>query len=167
VKSTKIKYNRIRLKLPKHRAMEALCVGISTPNRFLGLEKATVLKIQAMGRGQYRRTNVDKHGFPRGYLFVCVGLITAPIKLSIDEHKANNKRTKMVRGFMNGDLAKALVPQGKYAGTHEGTVLVRQSGYFDIRKDGKRIAKGINARYFSLIQRFDGYACQLPYPLKG
>jgi 5-methylcytosine-specific restriction endonuclease McrA len=130
------KYNRIRLRLPKHRAMEALCVGISTPNRFLGLQKATVLKIHAMGRGQYRRTNVDKHGFPRGYL----------------------ERTKMVRGFLNGDFAKALVPHGKYAGTHEGTVLVRQSGYFDIRKDGKRIAKGINARYFSLIQRFDGYA---------
>jgi len=116
--------------------MEALCVGISTPNRFIGIEKAMVLKIQAMGRGQYRRTNVNKHGFPRGYL----------------------ERTKMVRGFFNGDFAKAVVPQGKYAGTHEGTVLVRQSGYFDIRKDGKRIAKGINARYFSLIQRFDGYA---------
>lgn len=130
------KYNRIRLRLPKHRAMEALCVGISTQNQFVGVEKATVLKIQAMGRGQYRRTNVDKHGFPRGYL----------------------KRTKMVRGFMTGDLAKAVVPQGKHAGTHEGTVLVRQSGYFDIRKDGKRIATGINAKYFSLIQRFDGYA---------
>ena len=130
------KYNRIRLKLPKHRAMEALCVGISTPNRFVGVEKATVLKIQAMGRGQYRRTNVNKHGFPRGYL----------------------TRTKMVRGFMTGDLAKAVAPQGKYAGTHEGTVLIRQSGYFDIRKDGKRIAQGINAKYFSLIQRFDGYA---------
>jgi len=130
------KYNRIRLRLLKHRAMEALCVGTSTQNRFVGVEKATVLKIQAMGRGQYRRTNVNKHGFPRGYL----------------------KRTKMVHGFMTGDLAKAVVPKGKYAGTHEGTVLVRQSGYFDIRKDGKRIAKGIHARHFSLIQRFDGYA---------
>ncbi|MFQ6043513.1 MAG: RNA-guided endonuclease IscB, partial [Candidatus Poribacteria bacterium] len=46
------KYNRIRLRLPQHRATEALCVGTSTPNRFLGLQKATVLKIQAMGRGQ-------------------------------------------------------------------------------------------------------------------
>ena len=130
------KYNRIRLRLLKHRAMEALCVGTSTPNQVVGVEKATVLKIQARGRGQYRRTNVTKHGFPRGYL----------------------TRTKMVRGFITGDLAKAVVPKGKYAGTHEGTVLVRHSGYFDIRKDGKRIAQGINARYFSLIQRFDGYA---------
>ncbi len=130
------KYNRIRLRLLKHRAMEALCVGTSTPDRFVGIEKATVLKIQAMGRGQYRRTNVDKHGFPRGYL----------------------ARTKTAHGFITGDLAKAVVPQGKNAGRHEGTVLVRQSGYFDIRRDGKRIAQGINAKYFSLIQRFDGYA---------
>ena len=56
---------------------------------------------------------------------------------------------------------RAGVPRGKYAGTHEGTVLVRKSGYFDIRKDGVRIAQGINAKYFTLIQRFDGYAYKL------
>jgi len=98
-----------------------------------------VLTIRALGRGQYRRTNVNKHGFPRGY-FV---------------------RTKMVRGFQTGELVKAVVPKGKYAGSHEGTVLVRKSGYFDIRKDGVRIAQGVNAKYITSLQRFDGYAYKL------
>ncbi|MFQ5793457.1 MAG: RNA-guided endonuclease IscB [Candidatus Bipolaricaulia bacterium] len=137
------KYNRTRLGLPKSHALDALCVGASTPDRIAGLEKATVLIIQARGRGQYRRTNVDRYGFPRGYL----------------------ARRKGVAGFQTGDLVQAIVPGGKYAGTHEGTVQVRQSGYFDISRDGKRIVQGIHARHFRLIQRFDGYSYKREGPV--
>lgn len=131
--------NRLRLKLSERPALKALCVGTSTPKQLLGLERAMVLSIGALGRGQYKRTNVDKYGFPRSYL----------------------PRQKRIKGFMTGDWVKANVPQGKYAGTSEGTVLVRTSGYFDIRKGGARIAQGVNAKYLTLIQRFDGYAYAL------
>ena len=69
--------------------------------------KTAVLTIRANGRGQYRRTSVDRHGFPRGYL----------------------PRQKMVQGFRTGDLVQAVGPKGKYAGTHQGAVAVRRSGY--------------------------------------
>jgi hypothetical protein len=41
--------------------------------------------------------------------------------------------------FQTVDLVKAVVPTGKYAGTHVGRVAVRSSGSFDIQtKDGKK-----------------------------
>lgn len=129
------KYNRTHLGLPKTHAMDALCVGASTPGQVTGLEEAEVLVIRVRGRGQYRRTNVGKSGFPRGYL----------------------PRRKEVLGFRTGDMVRAVVPKGKYAGTHEGIVVVRRSGYFDIKRNGQRVAQGISARYFERVQRSDGY----------
>lgn len=130
------KYNRTRLGLPKTHALDAVCVGASTPGRVVGLEGARGLTIQARGRGQYRRTNVDRYGFPRGYL----------------------PRQKRVAGFRTGDLVQADVPGGKYAGTHQGVVLVRRSGYCDIKRGGRRVAQGVHVRHLRLVQRFDGYA---------
>jgi len=62
-----------------------------------------------------------------------------------------------VEGFRTGDLVRALVPTGKYAGVHEGVVAVRKSGYFAIRRGGKLATDGIPARYCQLVQRADGY----------
>jgi len=128
------KYNRTRLGLPKTHALDALCVGASTPER-ITLSDPRTLSIQARGRGQYRRTNVDASGFPRGYL----------------------PRRKRIQGFQTGDLVKVVVLSGKYKGTYVGIVAVRQSGYFDVKRDGQRIAQGLPARYFRLRQRGDGY----------
>jgi 5-methylcytosine-specific restriction endonuclease McrA len=136
------KYNRVRLGLPKSHALDALCVGASTPAHILGLDGAETLVLRARGRGQYRRTNVDKHGFPRGYL----------------------PREKGVLGFRTGDLVRAEVPGGKYAGAHEGVVLVRRSGYFDVRRNGARVAQGVHARHFRLLQRDDGYGYERRTP---
>jgi 5-methylcytosine-specific restriction endonuclease McrA len=132
------KYNRTRLGLPKTHALDAVCVGASTPDEIAGLNGIAVLSIRAVGQGSYQRTRVTRHGFPRGYLM----------------------RQKSVKGFRTGDLVKAVVPKGKYAGLHEGVVAVRKSGYFAIRQGGKLVADGIPARYCRLLQRADGYTYQ-------
>jgi len=129
------KMNRIRLGLPKTHYFDACCVGESTPNH-LHFKTKEVLFIKAKGRGSRSRTNLDKYGFPRGYL----------------------ARQKFFFGFQTGDMVKAVVLRGKYKGVWFGEVSCRKTGSFDIKgKDGKRIAQGINYKYIQVIQRFDGY----------
>ena len=121
------KWNRERFGLLKTHALDALCVG-----NLAGVSgwHAPVLEIKALGRGQRCRTNVDAHGFPRGY----------------------RTRSKTVRGFRTGDLVRAEVPRGKRAGAHVGAVAVRASGSFRIGS-----ADGVSWRYCRLLQRADGY----------
>ncbi|QAV25590.1 HNH endonuclease [Neobacillus thermocopriae] len=129
------KMNRIRLGLPKTHYFDACCVGESTPSH-LYFKTKEVLFIKAKGRGSRSRTNLDRYGFPRGYL----------------------ARQKFFFGFQTGDMVKAIVPRGKYKGVWFGEVACRKTGNFDIKgKDGKRIAQGISYKYIQVIQRFDGY----------
>ena len=126
------RWNRERFGLPKTHALDALCVGALS-----GVEPGCgrTLLIEAVGRGQYRRTNVDGAGFPRGY----------------------RMRQKRVRGFQSGDLVQAKVPAPlKTAGSHVGPVAVRASGSFRVGR-----VDGINWRYCRLAQRADGYAYRL------
>lgn len=124
-------FNREQFGLPKFHACDALCVG-----EIVGVQvgRLRTLLIGATGRGTYCRTNVNKAGFPRGYL----------------------PRQKLVHGFITGDLVEALVPGHlKTAGRHRGRVAVRTSGYFRISK-----TDGISFRYCRLLQRGDGYSYQ-------
>lgn len=133
------KYNRERLGLPKSHALDALCVGTSTPERFHGLKSVGTLVIGASGRGAYRRAAVDSSGFPR----------------------AHRSRQKSVAGFQTGDLVRGTMLRGKHAGTHEGTVVVRRSKYFDLKHGRRRIVQGVGARRCELLQRFDGYTYEI------
>ncbi len=125
-------FNRHRLGLAKEHWIDALCVGnvsgITIPG---GLN---VLQIFCMGRGRYRRTNVDRYGFPRGYLM----------------------RKKRVHGFATGDMVEAIVLKGKRQGRWRGRVLVRTKGRFDIQTAQGRVA-GINWKYCRLLSHSDGY----------
>jgi hypothetical protein len=95
------------------------------------------LQIISRGRGSYQRTRVTEHGFPRGYL----------------------TRQKAIEGFQTGDLVRAEVPKGKYAGVHTGRVMIRATGSFDIKtKDG---SKTVNYKYCKLLERGDGYEYQI------
>jgi len=128
------KWNRSRLGLPKSHTVDALCVGevAALPGWDM-----PALGIRAIGRGRRCRTNVDAHGFPRGYL----------------------PRTKRVFGFCTGDLVVAEVPGGRYAGRHVGMVAVRSNGRFDIKDlHGRRVAQGICWRHCRLLQRSRGYS---------
>lgn len=130
------KFNRTRLGLPKTHYFDALCVGESTPGKVKQADMVQPLIIACKGRGQYCRTNTDAQGFPKGYL----------------------PKLKIHFGLITGDMVKAVIPKGKYAGTYMGNVAVRASGYVDIKDiKGRRIAQGINHKYIRLIHRFDGY----------
>ncbi|KKG10174.1 hypothetical protein EO92_08965 [Methanosarcina sp. 2.H.A.1B.4] len=131
----KTKMNRIRLNLPKDHHFDAICVGASTPDKII-FKTNSVLHIKAKGRGSHCRTNLDKYGFPRGYL----------------------SRQKSFFGFQTGDIVKAVVPKGKYKGILFGAVACRKTGYFDIKnKDSVRIGQGINHKYCNILSRADGY----------
>ena len=126
-------YNRLQRNIPKDHCLDACCVGKSTPEK-LYFGTKTVQIITAAGRGKHCRTNVNKFGFPTGYL----------------------SRQKQFFGFQTGDMVKAVVPKGKKAGTYFGKVMCRSRGYFDIKTSAGRIGD-INHKYFRLVQRSDGY----------
>ena len=79
---------------------------------------------------------INKFGFPR----------TGP------------KGAKQIFGFQTGDIVIAKVIKGKKSGKYIGRVVVRASAYFDIKTFVNTKVLGINARYFKLIQRTDGYS---------
>jgi hypothetical protein len=130
------KYNRTRLELPKSHWADAACVGASTPDQ-LNAAVCSVLLIAAKGHGTPQLCRTDKYGFPSRHV----------------------PRQKRHFGFRTGDLVRAIVPSGKYAGTHTGRVAIRTSGSFNIATP-EGTAAGINHRHCRIIQRADGYAYQ-------
>jgi len=134
------KMNRIKLGLPKDHHWDAVCVGQSTPEKVV-FKTNDVLYIKAKGRGSHCRTNLDKYGFPRGYL----------------------ARQKSFFGFQTGDIVKAIVPKGKYKGSWIGAVACRKRGEFVIKNnEGKKIAE-TNYKNCKVLSRADGYE----YTLNG
>ncbi|WP_327416034.1 RNA-guided endonuclease IscB [Streptomyces sp. NBC_01233] len=126
------KWNRQRTGIPKTHTLDALCVGeLESIDR----APARILAVTATGRGTYTRTSPDKYGFPRLRL----------------------PRQKQFFGYQTGDLARAVVPTGKKAGTHTGRIAVRATGSFNI-KTAHGLIQGIGHKYFRLLQRADGYA---------
>jgi HNH endonuclease len=125
------KFNRQKLEVPKTHCLDAACTGELIE---LSNWQMPVVAIKATGRGAYQRTNLDKFGFPRGYLLAA----------------------KTVRGFRTGDLVKAHVSTGNKAGVHNGKVAIRASGSFDIQTSAGAI-QHISHKHCRLIQRADGY----------
>jgi len=126
------KLNRKLQGLPKDHAIDAAVVGENP--KHLQNWQVPVLSIKSTGRGAYKRTRLDKFGFPRGYLM----------------------RQKSVQGFQTGDMVKALVLKGKKQGEYLGRIAVRASGSFNIQsKDG--LIQGISHKCCTLLQRNNGY----------
>lgn len=123
--------NRLFFDLPKDHALDAVCVGhVGDVLQW----KRPVLAIHAMGRGAYRRTRLDKYGFPRGYLM----------------------KTKKIHGFQTGDRVKVVITEGKKQGTYVGRVAVRIVGKFNIQTN-VGLLQGIWHKRCTLVQRGDGY----------
>ena len=127
------KFNRTTRELPKTHALDAACVGKSTPE-VLGIRGVQPLLIKAYGRGCRQMCLSDKYGFPRT--------------------KAKKKGT---HGFQTGDIVKAVVPAHlKNAGIHVGRMSAKASGSFTIAT-GTKTVTDIGSRYCRKLQRTDGY----------
>ena len=103
------KYNRYLRQIPKTHWLDAACVGDSTPN-VLHWQRVKPLAIKAMGHGKRQVVNVDAYGFPKG-----------------------KPKGIPVHPFRTGDIIRAEIPVGKYAGNYMDRIAL-------IRTDQTRVA---------------------------
>lgn len=122
------KFNRVKQDYPKAHWIDAACVGVSGSDVRLD-PKTQVLKVKATGRGLRRMCGTDKYGFP-------------------NRHRGNGKR---YLGYQTGDIVRAVVPSGKYAGTHVGRITIRRRPSFRLS------GFDVHPKYLRLLQRADGY----------
>lgn len=131
------KFNREQLGLPKDLHYDALCVGSIPTDGYKDLTNGRYFVAKAIDRGSRLRGSINK-----------CGIITVKYK----------QRAKRRFGVQNGDIVRAIVPKGKYAGHHVGRVMSRTSGFFDIRKADNSLVT-VNQRYCTLLQHDNGYLC--------
>jgi 5-methylcytosine-specific restriction endonuclease McrA len=123
------RFNRARLNLPKAHWMDAACVGESGAR--VQVDPAlTPLLIRSMGRGTRQMCRTDKFGFPI----------------------AHRTGSKQFQGWQTGDLARAVIPKGKYQGRHTGRVTIRNRPAFRLN------GIDVHPKYLKRLQRTDGYA---------
>lgn len=128
-------YNRHVLGIPKDHHLDALCC-CDAPGEGYRDTVQPVLSIKAMGRGSRLLGHVNQ-----------CGIITV-------KYRNHHKR---VNGLQTGDIVCAVVPNGKYQGTHTGRIMIRSSGTHDIHPmNGKRftMTKKTSLR---VLQHLDGY----------
>ncbi|MCC5617546.1 HNH endonuclease [Nostoc sp. CHAB 5836] len=125
------KYNRVRLNLPKVDWLDAACVGIVENLRVLVSQP---LLIAAKGWGNRQMCTPNKYGFPT-------------------KHRT---RCKTFFGFQTGEMARAILPTGKFAGVHVGRLTVRESGVFEMRTALGKVSP-VRHKYCKSIHRSDGY----------
>ena len=131
------KINREENGLPKEHYYDALSVGEDKSYRIV---TDKVLIIKAVGRGTRQMCRVDKYGFPR----------------------TRAKENRVVKGFMTGDIVRAVVNKGIKKGKYLGKVAIRSNGYFNITTSNG-IIQGIGYKDCKVIQKSDGYS----YNIKG
>lgn len=127
------KFNRATRGIDKTHWTDAANVGASTPQR-LFIRGIQPLLITAKGHGKRQRCGTNKHGFPIRH---------APSQ-------------KFFMGFQTGDLVKAVIPKGKYAGTYTGRIAIRFRPSFKLTAGDKSF--DVHPKYLRAIHRADGYA---------
>lgn len=128
--------NRTAAGLPKSHTLDALCTGDADGGTDVVVVRvpAQIQVVTATGRGSYARTTPDRFGFPR----------------------LTRTRRKRHFGFATGDLVRARIPRGRWAGAWTGRISVRASGKHSLALPDGRI--GVSYRHLALLQRADGYA---------
>ncbi|XBH05402.1 RNA-guided endonuclease IscB [Singulisphaera sp. Ch08] len=122
------KFNRVTQGYPKAHWIDAACVGKSGTQ--VRISETHPLRIKAYGHGTRQRCRTDKFGFPSRH---------------VDGRKSH-------LGFQTGDIVRAVVPNGKYTGTHEGRVAIRFKGYFQIG------IVAVHPKHVAKVHRSDGYS---------
>jgi 5-methylcytosine-specific restriction endonuclease McrA len=129
------KFNRAQQDYPKAHWIDAACVGESGAAVRLNPELRP-LRVTAAGQGRRQMQNVTKQGFPRGQA---------------------KSRQNVYFGFQTGDMVRAIVPKGRFAGKHVGRVACKKSGNFKL-KIGEKELDGVSWRHCTPVHRSDGYA---------
>lgn len=125
------KFNRVKLGIQKRHYLDAACVGVVEK---LTLKTTKPLLITAKGWGMRQMSTTNKYGFP--------------IK--------HRTRQKAFLGFQTGDIVRAILPSGKFAGTHIGRLTVRATGVFEMVTAKGKISP-VRAKYCQIVHRVDGY----------
>lgn len=120
-------FNRQEQGYDKAHWIDAACVGESGEQ--VKVKPMKPLLITCMGRGSRQMCGTDKYGFPI-------------------RHRT---RQKVFFGFQTGDIVRAEVPTGKYAGRHTGRITVRAKPNFKLG------TFDVHAKYLIALQRADGY----------
>lgn len=126
------KFNRKTRGIEKQHWTDAACVGESTPEKLL-FNGVKPLLVKAKGHGKRQRCGTDKFGFPVRH---------APSQ-------------KSFMGFQTGDLVKANVLTGKYAGSYTGRIAIRFKPSFKLTAGGKSF--DVHPKYLKTIHKADGY----------
>src|SRR4028118_969744 len=129
------KFNRKVRGLQKTHWADAVCVGASTPERLL-IQGINPLLIAAKGHGTRQRCRPDKYGFP----------------------KAHAPKAKFFQGFQTGDIVKADIPSGKFAGQYVGRIAIRFRPSFVLQLLSQKF--DVHPKYLKTIHRADGYEYQ-------
>jgi 5-methylcytosine-specific restriction endonuclease McrA len=122
------KYNRTRQGLEKAHWLDAACVGPSTPPT-LGVKGIRPLEVKATGQGSRQMCRTDTYGFP----------------------KRHKPRARSFQGWKTGDLVRAVVPRGKYAGVYLGRIAIRFRPSFRLGR------LDVHPKYLTRLHRADGY----------
>ena len=128
----KTKYNRTRLGLPKAHWIDAACISDVDNLKILTTHP---LLITANGWGNRQICTINKQGFP----------------------KAHRTRCKTFFTFQTGDIVRAILPTGRFAGTHVGRVTVRKSGVFEMTTKLGKVSL-VRHKYCQAVHRNDGYS---------
>ena len=129
------KFNRFSQGYRKAHWIDAACVGESGATIILNPAQV-ILSIKAMGHGSRQMCRTDKYGFPK-------------------RHRLRQKRHF---GFQTGHIVRAIVPTGKYAGTHVGRVACRATGSFDLVTTEGKVT--VSHKYLKTLHHSDGYTYQ-------
>ena len=129
------KFNRKTRGIEKSHWTDAACVGASTPERLL-LNGVKPLIVKAKGHGTRQRCRPDKYGFP----------------------KAHAPKAKFFQGFQTGDIVKADVISGKYAGLYVGRIAIRFRPSFVLQLPTQKF--DVHPKYLKTIHQADGYEYQ-------
>ncbi|MCC3475724.1 MULTISPECIES: RNA-guided endonuclease IscB [unclassified Microcoleus] len=129
------KFNRQTRGIEKTHWADAACVGASTPERLL-LNGVKPLIVKAKGHGTRQRCRPDKYGFP----------------------KAHAPSSKSFQNFQTGDIVKANVPTGKFAGRYVGRVAIRFRPSFVLQLPTHKF--DVHPKYLKTIHKADGYEYQ-------
>lgn len=122
------KFNRVNRGLDKSHWIDAACVGHSTPVT-IHTNGIKPLSAKAVGHGSRQMCQTDRYGFPK-------------------KHRTHNKN---FLGFQTGDMVKADIPSGKFAGQYVGRITIRQRPKFTLN------GFDVHVKYLKRIHRSDGY----------